>query len=305
MEVGAVSLQAPIEATLTEGGIVSEVGVHGRQWRLFWSSPTAIAGAVMLAFVILFSFVGPLVWRQPTDNINLAGILQPPTWAHPLGTDSLGRDMLVRLMVGGQVSLIVGFAAALVSMVIGVAYGMLSGILGGVADVVLMRIVDALFAIPTLFLLLLVDALFPPSATLLTVVLASTSWFGVTRLVRAEVLSLRTRDYVEAARACGAGTWRIMWRHLLPNVVGVITVTTTFQVGGVILTVAALSFLGLGLPPPAPNWGELLSDSMNYIFQGAWWLMYPPGLMIVIVEIAVNFLGDALRQAYDPRLLGV
>lgn len=295
----------PEGARGAEAIVVADSAARSRQWRLFWRSPLARAGAAMLIFVVAFSFLGPFLWRAPIDAIDIGAMLQPPSWAHPLGTDSLGRDMLARLMVGGQVSLIVGFAAAVVSMVIGTLYGMASGMVGGSVDAAMMRIVDGLFSIPTLFLLLLVDAVFPPSATLLTVVLAATSWFGVTRLVRAEVLSLKTRDFVEAARSSGSGTWRVMRRHVLPNIIGVVTVTTTFQVGGVILTVAALSFLGLGLPPPAPNWGELLADSMSYIFQGAWWLMYPPGLMIVIVEIAVNFLGDALRQAFDPRLLGV
>jgi peptide/nickel transport system permease protein len=300
-----VSEPAPLPDLSGAALLAPEARLASRQWRLFWSSPLAWAGTIMLVFVVSFSFLGPLVWRAPIDNIDINAMLQPPSWAHPLGTDSLGRDMLARLMVGGQVSLIVGFVAALASMVIGTAYGMVSAIVGGPVDVVMMRIIDALFAIPTLFLLLLVNAVFPPSAVLLTVVLTATSWFSVTRLVRAEVLSVRTRDFVEAARSSGATTGRVMRRHLLPNIIGVVTVTTTFQVGGIILTVAALSFLGLGLPPPAPNWGELLSDSMSYIFQGAWWLMYPPGLMIVIVEIGVNFLGDALRQAFDPRLLGV
>ncbi len=276
-----------------------------RQWRLFWSSPLAVAGTIMLLFCVLFSFVGPLIDHAQPDTPNLLQILQPPSLQHLLGTDALGRDELIRLMVGGQVTLIVGFAATIVSMVIGLLYGMISGMVGGALDVLLMRIIDVLFSIPVLFLLLLLDAIFTPSALLLTLILSATAWFGVTRLVRGEVLSIKQRDYVEAARASGASNWRIMIRHMMPNIIGVLTVTTTFQVGGVILIIAGLSFLGLGLPPPAPNWGELLSDSMSYIFQGAWWLMYPPGLMIVIVELSVNFLGDALRQAFDPRLLGV
>lgn len=276
-----------------------------RQWRLFWSSPLSIAGVIMLLFCVLFSFVGPLIDHAQPNAPNLLNILHAPDARHLLGTDALGRDELIRLMVGGQVTLIVGFSATIVSMIFGLLYGMVSGVVGGGLDVVLMRIIDVLFSIPTLFLLLLLDAIFTPSALLLTVILSGTAWFGVTRLVRGEVLSIKQRDYVEAARASGANTWRIMIRHMMPNIIGVLTVTTTFQVAGVILTIAGLSFLGLGLPPPAPNWGELLSDSMSYIFQGAWWLMYPPGLMIVIVELAVNFVGDGLRQAFDPRLLGV
>jgi len=305
-EVLKMAAATPPEAVIREEAAVpgEESRPRSRQWQLFWSSPLAKAGVAMMVFVVLFSWVGPMVWHQSVNAHNLTDILAPPSLAHPLGTDALGRDELIRLMVGGQVSLIVGFAAALVSMVIGILYGMFSGLAGGYVDVVLMRIIDVLFSVPTLFLLLLLDSMFTPSAFLLTFILASTSWFGVTRLVRGEVLSIKQRDYVEAARASGAGTWRIMWRHMLPNVIGVVSVTTTFQVGGAILTIAGLSFLGLGLPPPAPNWGELLSDSMNYIFQGAWWLMYPAGMMIVITELGVNFIGDAMRQAFDPRLLG-
>ncbi|MCY0863572.1 MAG: ABC transporter permease, partial [Sulfobacillus sp.] len=221
---------------------------------------------------------------------------------YPLGTDSLGRDVLIRMMVGGQLSLEVGFAAALVTMVIGVVYGLISGYVGGWVDVVMMRIVDILYAIPGLFLLLFLDSVFRPNATLLVFVIAVVSWFGVARLVRGEVLSLKQREYVEAARALGTGNLRIMLRHLLPNVMGVVVVATTLQVANAILTVAGLSFLGLGLPPPTPNWGEMLSSSMNYMFQNAWWLIYPPGLAILLVELSVNFIGDALRQAFDPRL---
>lgn len=292
----------PLEEELALGS-EPERGLS-REWRAFWRQPLAWAGLVVLLLIILFCFLGPNFDRWPVDTGNLLATMQGPSAAHPLGTDGLGRDELVRLMVGGQMSLEVGFASAFVSMIIGVAYGLFSGLIGGWLDEVLMRIVDILLAIPIIFLLLLLDSMFQPSAALLTFIIAVTSWFGVARLVRGEVLTMKGREFVEAARATGAGIWRIILRHLLPNVMGIVIVTTTFQVGGAILTVAGLSFLGLGLPPPDPNWGEMVSNSLQYVFQNAWWLIYPAGLAIVFVEVAVNFVGDAMRQAFDPRLRG-
>ncbi|MDA8198190.1 MAG: ABC transporter permease [Thermaerobacter sp.] len=294
-----------LTANVTEPQLGPDVGPRGnRQWQIFWSSPLAWIGLVLTAFMVLFSFVGPLVYHTSAYTPHLTHILQPPSARFPLGTNTLGRDELARLMLGGQLTLIIGFIAALLSMVFGTIYGLASALAGGFTDVLLMRIIDVLLAIPGLFLLLLLDSMFTPNAVLLTAIFAGTAWFGVTRLVRSEALSVRTRDYVEAARSMGAGTWRIMLRHLLPNVMGVVLVTTTFQVAGAILGIATLSFLGLGLPPPQPNWGAQLSTAMQSMFQGAWWVIYPPGLCIVFIELGVNFLGDAVRQAFDPRLLG-
>ncbi|MCY0878386.1 MAG: ABC transporter permease [Firmicutes bacterium] len=273
-----------------------------REWKTFWSNPLAWIGTILLTLIILFSFVGPVFYPASPYTPHLNAALAPPSAAFPLGTDSLGRNNLSRLMIGGQLSLEVGFAAAFVSMVIGVGYGLVSGFVGGVLDAVLMRVVDVLYSIPSLFFLLFIDSVFKPNAVLLVFVIAMVSWFGVARLVRGEVLSLKRRDYVEAAHALGASNGRIMLRHLLPNVMGVVLVSTTLQVANAILTVAGLSFLGLGLPPPTPNWGQMLSDSMNYMFQNAWWLIYPPGFAILFVELCVNFIGVSLHQAFDPRL---
>ncbi len=273
-----------------------------REWRAFWKNPLARFGIGGLAFLILFSFAGPLFYHTSAYQPNLLATLHAPSGKFLLGTDSLGRDYLARMMLGGQLSLEVGFAAAFMTTIIGVIYGLISGLLGGGVDSLLMRIVDIFIAIPSLFLLLFVDSVFKPNAVLLVIIIASLSWFGVARLVRSEVLSLKRRDYVEAARALGGNNWRIMIQHLLPNVMGVVIVNATFQVADAILTVAALSFLGLGLPPPTPNWGEMLSNSMSYMFQNAWWLIYPPGIAILLVELSVNFIGDAMRQAFDPRL---
>lgn len=281
-----------------------ESSYRSRQLRIFLRNPLTYVGGVLLIAIVLFCFAGPLVYHVNPDATNLLMQVHPPTAKYPLGTDALGRDVLIRLMLGGQLSLIIGFAAAIVTMLVGTLYGMISALAGGQVDNVMMRIIDVLISIPGLFLLLFLDSVFTPSPVLLTLVIAGTSWFYVSRLVRSEVLSVKQREYVEAARAMGASNWAIMMRYILPNVMSVVLVTTTFQVGFAILTIAGLSFLGLGLPPPQPNWGEMLSGSLQYIFQNAWWLIYPPGLMIVFVELAVNFLGDALRQAFDPRLLG-
>jgi peptide/nickel transport system permease protein len=280
----------------------AETGRVSRRWRAFLHNPLGVIGLVLLVFLVLFSFVGPLIYRVSPYQPDLSALLQPPSPQHPLGTDPLGRDALARLMQGGQLSLIVGFAAALVSMAFGTVYGITSGILGGFVDVVMMRIVDVIFALPGIFILLLLNSIFTPNAFVMVFVIASLAWVGVARLVRSEVLRLRELDYVEAARATGASTTRIIFRHLLPNVTSVVLVAGTFQVADAILTVAALSYLGLGLPPPAANWGGMLSDSLQYVFQNPWWLIYPPGICIVLAELGVNFVGDALRQAFDPRL---
>jgi peptide/nickel transport system permease protein len=289
-------------APLPDAGPVLDVPERSREWRAFWRNPIAWVGLGGLVLIVLFTYVGPLVWQANPYTPNLLDLLHGPTAADPLGTDNLGRDVLARLMLGGQLSLEIGFVSALCSMAIGTAYGLVSGLAGGAVDTVMMRIVDVLISLPSIFLLLLIDSIFQPSAFLLILVLAFTSWFYVARLVRSQVLTLRGREYVEAARAAGSRTGRVMVRHLLPNVLDVVMVATTFQVGDSILTIAGLSFLGLGLPPPTPNWGEMLSSSMTYIFQNLWWLIYPPGLLIVAVELGVNLVGDAMQSAFDPRL---
>lgn len=273
-----------------------------REWRSFWRNPLAIAGMTLLVLLVLFSWVGPLVYRTNAFTMSLQLIVHGPMPGHPFGTDALGRDVLSRLMLGGQLSLIVGFASAVVTMVFGTFYGLMAAQFGGWLDSVLMRMIDITIAIPSLYFLLLLDSIFIPNATIIIFIIAVTGWQTLARVVRSEVLSLRERDYVEAARAAGSSWLRIMLRHYLPNLMGSIVVYTTFQVGNGIITLATLSFLGLGLPPPAPNWGQTVADSMNYMFQNAYWLIYPAGLLIVFAQLSINFLGDALNQAFDPRL---
>jgi peptide/nickel transport system permease protein len=284
--------------------VVEEPRVYlaNRAWTRFWRQPLGWAGVLIIVGLVLFSFVGPELWRLNPINPNLLVTLQPPLPGHPLGTDGLGRDELARLMAGGQTSLEVGFAAAIGAVFLGATYGTISGYIGGALDTVMMRIVDILLSIPGIFLLLFLDAVFQPSVGIMVLIIAGTGWFGVSRLIRAEVLSLRQRTYIEAQRAVGASPFRIMFSGLLPNYMGTLLVTTTFAVADAILIVAGLSFLGLGLPPPQPNWGGMLSSSMAYMWQNSWWLIYPPGICILLAELSINFIGDALRSAFDSRI---
>ncbi len=270
--------------------------------RIFWHHPLAWMGLVGIAVLLGFAFIGPLVYRASPYAMHLTMILKPPSTHFPLGTNNLGRNMLARLMLGGQTSLEVGVAAALSSMVIGIAYGVVAGFVGGWVDALMMRVVDLLRSIPGLFLLIFLDSFVTPTPGLLILLIALTSWHGVSRLVRAEVLSLKERLFVEAARAVGARMGHIAIKHLLPNIYGTVIVATTFMVADAVLVIASLSFVGMGLPPPVPNWGAMLSDAMTYVPQHAWWLVYPPGLAVLWTILSISFLGDAFRAALDTRL---
>ncbi len=269
--------------------------------RRFWKVGTTKLGTTLLLFLVLFSFVGPVIYHHSAIAINLTDTVVGPSARFPLGTDSLGHNVLSQLMVGGQSALEVGFAAAIVSMVFGTLYGMISAVAGGWVDAVLMRFVDIMLSIPSLFILLFLNVVFKPSLFIMIFVLASTAWMMVSRLARAEVLMIKNQLYVEAGLAIGVRPWRLMLRYMFPNFIGTVLVAATFSVADSILSIAALSFLGLGLPPPTPNWGGMLSDGMNYMFQGTWWLIYPAGICLLIAMISVNLIGDGLRDAIETR----
>lgn len=269
----------------------------------FIKNHLAVLGLLLLVFMILFSFAGPLIYHISPFATNLLATLQLPSAVHPLGTDGLGRDELARLMLGGQSSLIIGFVSTVVAVLFGMSYGAASGYLQGWVDIISMRLVDTILAIPVLLLLIILVAIFGPSEIILILVIGFTSWPGISRLVRGEVLTLKERDFITAERAQGASTARVIGYHLVPNAIGTIVVATAFQVGNAILVVAALSFLGLGVPPPMPSWGGLLSTgATNYIYQNLWWLIYPPGIAILVTVIAFFLIGNALRDAFDMRL---
>jgi peptide/nickel transport system permease protein len=288
---------------LPEGG---EVAATGSPWvvvaRTFAQNRLAIVGVVVVVLVTLFSFLGPVF--HPTDqlNPNLVSVNLAPGGAHVLGTDSEGFDILGRLMEGGQSSIEVGLAVGIIATLLGLIYGAVSGFVGGAWDGILMRVVDVGYAIPVVFLFIFMAQVYRPSLTLLIVLLVAVSWLIPARLVRGETLSLRTREYVQAVQVMGGRSWRIILRHIIPNTIGVIMVTVTFQIANAILTLALLQYLGFGLPPSTPTWGAMLSDGTTFLQDGYWWEVYPALAMIVITVVAFNFIGDALQDAFDVRL---
>jgi peptide/nickel transport system ATP-binding protein len=277
-------------------------GMFVRGLEVFLENRLAIVGVVLLVLIFGFCFIGPLFYHTDQVHVNLANENLPPGPGHPLGTDQNGYDVLGRLMSGGQISLEVGLAAALLATVVGTLWGAIAGYFGGVTDSIMMRVVDALLAIPTLFLALVVVAIWPPTETELILVIALTSWLTTSRLIRGEALSLRVRDYVQAMRVMGGGSARAVFRHIAPNAIGTIIVNATFQVADAILLIVALSYLGLGIRPPQTDWGGMLSQGLNAVYDGYWWQIFPAGIAIILVVIAINFVGDALRDAFEVRL---
>jgi peptide/nickel transport system permease protein len=276
--------------------------VRARALAGFLENRLALVGLGIVLFFVLFCYLGPVIYHTDQAHIELSEATLAPSWSHLLGTNEVGYDQLGRMMLGGQTSLEVGIAAAALGTAFGTLWGAVAGYVGGVVDAAMMRIVDALLAVPSLFLLLFLASIARPTVGLLILVIALISWLGPARLVRGQALTLRTRDYVAAVRLMGGGSWRAVLRHITPNTVGTVVVNATFQVADAILTVAALSFLGLGIPPPAANWGDMLSNGINYVYSGYWWLIYPPGLAIVLVVVAFNLVGDALRDSFEVRL---
>ncbi len=266
--------------------------------RSFADNRLAVAGLVAVVLLTLFCFVGPLLYHTDQIHTRLALETLRPGAGRPLGTDDVGYDQLGRLMVGGQTSLEVAFGAAAVAVLLGVLWGATAGYFGGIIDGAMMRVVDALLAIPALFLLLFLATVFRPSVVMLILVVGLTAWLVPARLVRGEALSIRTREYVLAARTMGVRSPTVILRHVVTNCIGTILVNATFQVADAILVVAALSFLGLGIPPPATNWGSMLSDGLNFTYSGYWWLTYPPGIAIVLTVVAFNLVGDGMRDAF-------
>jgi peptide/nickel transport system permease protein len=260
-------------------------------------SPTAIAGGLMIVLLAVFCFLGPVFYHPDLSRVNLLLGNRPPDSAHLLGTDGNGIDVLGRLMTGGQLSLEVGVAAGLLAAFIGSLWGAVAGYLGGFADAVMMRVVDAAIAIPTIVLMLLLSAIYTPSPALLIVVIAATSWLSTAHLVRGAALTLRTRDYVQAVRAMGGGRSRAIFRHVAPNALGVILVNVTFQIADAILVLATLSYLGLGVQPPSSDWGDMIAQGIKYIYDGYWWEIYPAGIAIILAVVAFNLLGDGLRDS--------
>lgn len=270
-------------------------------WNRYKKNKLALTGSAIVVFFFLLSIFAP--WISPYDPgaINLQIVLSPPSAAHPLGTDQLGRDVLSRMIWGSQISLKVGFVSTGIAILIGMVLGAVAGYYGRWVDTLIMRAVDIMLCFPTFFLILAVIAFLEPSIWNIMIIIGLTGWMGITRLVRADFISLKERDFVQAARAIGASDFRIIFSHLLPNAMASLLVAATFGIAGAILTESALSFLGIGVQPPTPSWGNILTDGKDNI-DIAWWLSLYPGMAILLTVLGYNLLGEGIRDTLDPRL---
>ncbi len=280
-------------------------------WKRFRHHKLALAGAVLLALIVLAVLLGPLVWRLPINEIDFKAKLQGPSWAHPLGTDDLGQDLLARMLYGGRISIAVGFAAMVIAIVVGVVIGAIAGMSRGLLDSALMWLADLFLSLPQLPFLLLLIYLFRDSLKawvgveagvfiMVVLVIGGFRWMPVARLVRAQFFSLREKEFVEAARALGASPMRQVIRHILPNSMGPVIVAATIDVAAAIIAESTLSFLGLGFPPDIPTWGRLLFDAKDHLDFAPHWALFP-GLAIFLTVLSINYIGDGLRDAMDPR----
>jgi ABC-type dipeptide/oligopeptide/nickel transport system permease subunit len=294
----------PLDVTRApEGG---ELGSVQSGWRLalreFMKNRLAVVGVGLLVFFLVFCFIVPFFYHANLLQTDLIDAHDPPGAGHPLGSDINGFDVLGQLMKGGQAALEIGFFAAFVAITIGALVGSVAGLIGGLVDTTLMRITDIFLSVPFLFVVLILAVRYGASVLSLSLVIGGFSWQVPARLVRGAVLAIRERDFVLAARTAGSGNWRLIRRHLLPNSLGVMIVNVTFQVADAILAVAYIGFLGFGLHYPNIDWGDMLSDGTGYLTDGYWWLIWPVLTCIVLTVMAMNFIGDALRDSLDVRL---
>ncbi len=269
-------------------------------WTRLKRNHMAMAGGLIVLAMFCLAMLAPVSGRDP-GAIDIVHRLQPPSFDYPLGTDDLGRDVLARILYGARISLLVGFVAVGIATFIGILLGALAGFYGRWIDSLIMRFVDIMLCFPSFFLILAVIAFLEPSIWNIMIIIGLTSWMGVARLVRAEFLSLRERDFVVAARAIGARDTRIIFRHILPNAISPVLVSATLGIAGAILTESALSFLGIGVQPPTPSWGNMLIAGKQTLGT-AWWLSVFPGLAILFTVLGYNLLGEGIRDAMDPRI---
>jgi peptide/nickel transport system permease protein len=260
----------------------------------------ALVGLIILVPMFLCAVLAPLISPHDPVEPDLKNILTGPTWSHPFGTDTLGRDVFSRVIYGSRISLLVGFVSVGIATLIGIMIGAVSGYTGGIVDELIMRFVDLMMCFPTFFLILAVIALLEPSIWNIMIVIGLTNWMGIARLVRAEILSIKGKEYVLAAKAMGFPRRRIIFGHVLPNALSPVYVVATLGIGGAILTESALSFLGIGVQPPTPSWGNILTQAKDNI-EVAWWLSLYPGLAIFLTVMGYNLLGEGLRDVFDPR----
>ncbi len=272
-------------------------------WARFFRDKLAAGGLIIVLALFLVSALTPLLAPYDPSAIDVDNILASPSAAHLFGTDELGRDVFTRMLFGAGISLKVGFVAVGIATLIGVLLGAVSGYYGGWVDIVVMRFVDIMLCFPSFFLILAVIAFLEPSIFNIMAVIGLTSWMGITRLVRAEFLSLKERDFVLAARAMGASAPRIIFIHILPNAMAPVLVSATLGIASAVLVESALSFLGIGVQPPTPSWGNILTQGQSTLGV-AWWLSFYPGMAILVTVLGYNLLGEGIRDAIDPRLRG-
>ena len=261
---------------------------------------TAFCAAVMVFLIITIAVFAPFISKYNPSDQDLSQRLAPPSSAHLLGTDDLGRDVFSRMVYGARVSMSVGFFAVIITIFIGVMLGMISGYFGGWTDAVIMRFTDIMLCFPTFFLILIVIAFFEPNIINVMIVIGITSWPGLARIVRAEVLSIREREFVLASKMLAVSKTRLFFMHILPNVISPVIVYAAIGIGGAILTESGLSFLGLGVQPPASSWGQILMQGKDYIYI-AWWLSLFPGIVILLTVLSFNMIGESLRDILDPK----
>lgn len=280
-------------------------------WQKFKRDRAAVFGLIIMAVITLAVVFAPWLYTTPVNTIDFLASAAPPSWSHPLGTDSLGQDQLARILQGGRVSLTVGVASMLVTIFLGTLIGAIAGFYGGVVDGILMRITDLFLALPQLPLLLLIVYLFRESMKklvgaelgvfiLIVLLIGGLNWMSVARLVRGNFLKLREMEFVSAAKAIGAKPSRLIWVHLFPNVLNIIIVAATLAVGNAIITESTLSFLGLGFPPDVPTWGRMLFDAKDYLESAPYMAIFP-GMAIFLTVLSINYIGDGLRDAFDPK----
>lgn len=304
-QIGSVSVGTatmPLDESRFSEDQIKPRSLFRRGWEVFAENKLALAGAGFVIFILLFCFAGPHIYVTQQVNVTTLDTDCRPGLQHLLGCDTLGYDVLGRLMVGGQNSLEVGLMAAFVACLVGSLYGAVSGFIGGFVDSVMMRFVDAMLSVPFIFLLIILASLIHPGTFTMTAFIALTYWPGPARLVRGETLSLRTREYVQAVKVVGGTRTRAILRHILPNAIGIVIVQATFAVADSILILSSLGFLGFGIQEPQTDWGSMLTDGLTNINLGYWWLIYPAGLLIIATVTSFNFIGDALRDAFETRL---
>ncbi len=296
--------------SLVTDAVATTVEMPVPMWRqrlkIFTQNKLAIASVLYLLLITLFCFLWPHFHPTNQTNQNLAinnPINQGPDSQFWLGTDSSGFDVLGRIAYGGEYSLTLGFLAGIVTIVVGTLYGMFSGFLGGVVDTVMMRVLDAFLSIPYLFLLITLVTLFARTATLLILTIGLTGWWGTARIIRADAMLIRNLEYSQAATTMGASKWHIIHRHVFPNSISNIVTVATFSVADAILFLSTLGFLGLGLQAPQTDWGTMLQNGAELIPNGYWWEVYPLAAIFILVVVAINYIGDALRDAFEVRLL--